>query len=71
MTHSKEYYYYPEGQPNVVLTEAQLITKFKKCVPYSACKLSDSAVDQVIDAILNLEKVDDVVDALLVPLTPG
>ncbi len=70
-TCAKEYYYFPEGQPKVVMTEAQLIDKFRKCVPFAACKLGDNAVNSVIDAILNLERVDDIVDALLVPFTPS
>jgi 2-methylcitrate dehydratase PrpD len=70
-TCAKEYYYFPEGQPKVVMTEAQLVDKFRKCVPYAACKLGDNAVNSVIDAILNLERVDDIVDALLVPFTPS
>ena len=68
--YSEEYFYYTEENPQVKLTEQQLINKFKKCVPYAACEISDKAADSVIEAILNLEKVDDVVGSMLTPLTP-
>jgi 2-methylcitrate dehydratase PrpD len=67
--YSKEYIY-PKGHYKKPFTEKELIDKFKKCVPYSACKLDDAAVDSVIKAILNLEKIDDVTGSLLDPLTP-
>jgi 2-methylcitrate dehydratase PrpD len=66
---SKEYAYV-KGHPQNPFTEQDLIEKFKKCVPYSAYKLSDEAVDSLIKALLSLETVNDVVDALLLPLTP-
>jgi hypothetical protein len=65
--------YYPQdvkGSPQNPFTEAELITKFKKCVPYSAYPLSDAVVDSIIDSILNLEKAEDVVADILLPLTP-
>jgi 2-methylcitrate dehydratase PrpD len=68
--YSDEYFYYTDENPRIELTEQQLTNKFKKCVPYSAFKLSDKAVDSVIKSILNLEKVDDVVGSVLSPLTP-
>jgi hypothetical protein len=51
-------------------TEQELVKRFKKCVPYAACKLDDAAVDSVIRAILELENTDDVMGSLLFPLTP-
>jgi hypothetical protein len=68
--YSDEYFYYTDENPRVQLTEQQLINKFKKCIPYAACEISDKAADSVIEAILNLEKVDDVVGSILTPLTP-
>jgi len=67
--YSKEYIYV-KGHPSNPFTEQELIDKFKRCVPYSACKLGDAVTDSVIKALLSLEKVDDIVDALLLPLTP-
>ena len=61
---------YCKGQPVKPFTEAELVTRFKKCVPYAAYKLSDAAVESVTGAILDLEHVDDVMGNLLVPLTP-
>ncbi|MBI4334916.1 MAG: MmgE/PrpD family protein [Chloroflexi bacterium] len=59
-----------KGHPKNPFTEHDLISKFKKCVPYSACTLTDTVVGAVIEALLNLEKVDDVVSTLILPLTP-
>ncbi|MFC1535230.1 MmgE/PrpD family protein [Thermodesulfobacteriota bacterium] len=61
---------YPKGHPKLPFTEQELIDKFKRCVHYSACKLSETVVDSVITSLLNLERVDDVVNTLLVPLMP-
>jgi 2-methylcitrate dehydratase PrpD len=66
---SKEYIY-SKGHPNNPFTEHELIDKFRMCVRYAACQLSDEAVNLVIEALTNLEKVDDVVNALLIPLSP-
>ncbi len=66
---SKEYTYV-KGHPQNPFTEQELVSKLKKCVPYSAYKLSDKVVDSLIKALLNLEEVDDVVSALILPLTP-
>jgi len=60
---------YVKGHPQNPFTEQELIAKFKKCVPYSAHKLSDPVVDSVTKALLNLENLDDVVGALILPLT--
>ena len=67
--YSKEYIFV-KGHPKNPFTEQELVNKFKKCVPYSAYELSDGVVDSVIKALLSLEEVDDVVSALLLPLTP-
>jgi 2-methylcitrate dehydratase PrpD len=60
-----------KGHPDKPMTEQELIDKFKRCVPYSAYKLSDEAVDSVIKAIMKLDKVDDLVNALILPLIPN
>lgn len=67
--YSKEYLY-AKGHPKKPFIEKELINKFKKCVPYSAYKLDDRAVDSLIKTILNLEKTDDVMGSILYPLTP-
>jgi len=59
-----------KGQPPNPFTEQELIEKFKKCVPYSAHKLTPATVDSIIKTLMNLEEVDDIVGALLLPLTP-
>lgn len=61
---------YSKGHPSNPFTEQELIYKFKRCAPYCAFKLSDKAVDAVIEALINLENVDDVLDALILPLIP-
>ena len=63
--------YQVKGYPQNPLTELELIDKFKGCVPYSAYRLSDETVDSAINVILGLEEVDDVVNSLILPLTPG
>jgi 2-methylcitrate dehydratase PrpD len=59
-----------KGHPDKPFTEMELIDRFKKYTPYSAFKLSDGAVDSLINAILNLENIDDVAGSLLGPVTP-
>jgi 2-methylcitrate dehydratase PrpD len=63
-------YLHVKGHPNNPFTEEELVHKFKRCVPYSAYTLSDSVVDSVLRALLNLEEVDDVIGDILLPLTP-
>ena len=65
-----EEYIYVKGHPKNPFTDDDLIDKLKKCVPYSAYRLSDEAVDAVIKSILNLDKSKDVVGDLILPLTP-
>jgi 2-methylcitrate dehydratase PrpD len=67
--YSKEYFH-TKGSYQNPFTEEDLIAKFKKCVPYSAYKLDDVTVDSITQAVLNLEKIDDVATSLLDPLTP-
>jgi len=62
---------YVKGQTENPFTLSELIEKFRWMIPYSAYKLSDAVVDSLIERVLNLEKVDDVVADILVPLTPG
>ncbi|UCG65311.1 MAG: MmgE/PrpD family protein, partial [Deltaproteobacteria bacterium] len=62
---------YPKGHPKNPFTEEELVAKLKKCVPYSAYELNDAVVDSLVNSLLGLEKVDDVVSAVLKPLTPN
>src|SRR4030042_2089819 len=66
---SKEYNYV-RGHPENPFTQEELIDKFRNCVRYSAYNPGDLAIHSVIEALLNLDQVDDVVDAVLRPLTP-
>ena len=61
---------YPKGDPIDPFTEPELIEKLKRCVPYSAYALSDAAVAGLVTAILRLETIEDVVQSLILPLTP-
>jgi len=61
---------YIKGHPKNPFTTEELVTKFRQCVPYSAYKLSESAVRSILDSILNLEKVADTTQALILPVTP-
>lgn len=67
---SKEYVYV-KGHPENPFSEQDFIAKFRLCVPYSAHPLSEEIVDTLIDDILHLERIDDVAQALLAPLTPA
>lgn len=51
-------------------SEEDYIEKFRSLVPYSVYPLSDEVVDTLIDTILNLEKSEDIVKDLILPLTP-
>ncbi len=61
---------YPKGHPKFPLTEQELVTKFRRCVPYSAYKLSATTINSLVEALLNLEKVENIVDSLIIPLVP-
>ncbi|RZL87686.1 MAG: MmgE/PrpD family protein [Variovorax sp.] len=63
-------YVYVKGHPKNPFGEQDFIDKFKMCVPYSVYPLSEPVVNALIHDILNLEHVDDVVSALLLPLSP-
>jgi 2-methylcitrate dehydratase PrpD len=63
-------YFYAKGHPQKPFTEKELVDKFKKCLPYSAYKLEDAAVNTIINSAFNLEKIDSVTDCLLNPLVP-
>ena len=62
---------YVRGHPKNPFTAPELVDKLRGCVPYSAYELSESVVNSLIDSLLNLEKVDNVVNDLILPLTPG
>jgi 2-methylcitrate dehydratase PrpD len=68
--YSKEYIN-TKGNSKKPFTEKELISRFRKCVPYSAYKLKDESVDALIQSILNLEQVDDFVASVLLPLMPN
>lgn len=61
---------YVKGHPNNPFSEQDLIDKFGMCVPFSVFPLGEDVVDMVIRNVLDLEKIDDVVAAILLPLTP-
>jgi len=61
---------YPKGHPKNPLTDAELIDKFKRCAAYSAYKLDTSTVDKVVEALMHLESVENIVEAIIKPLTP-
>jgi 2-methylcitrate dehydratase PrpD len=61
---------YIKGHPKNPFTLEELVNKYRQCVPYSAYKLSETAANSVLNAILNLEEVDDIISALIVPVTP-
>jgi 2-methylcitrate dehydratase PrpD len=68
-THSKKCLYI-KGHPKNPFTLEELVSKFRQCIPYSVFKLSEATVKAMLDNILNLEKIDNVVNSLIIPLTP-
>jgi 2-methylcitrate dehydratase PrpD len=61
---------YIKGHPKNPFTLPELVNKFRLCVPYSAYKIEESTVQSILDSILSLEQLDDIVSALIVPITP-
>lgn len=61
---------YVKGHPENPFTITDLIDKFRKCSLYSAYTLNDSLVDSITKTIQDLDNVNDVVGAILYPLTP-
>jgi 2-methylcitrate dehydratase PrpD len=61
---------YIKGHPQNPLTLEQLIDKLKICVQYAAYKPDEETIESVIKAILDLEAVEDIESALLLPVTP-
>ena len=59
-----------KGHPKNPFTLEELVAKFKQMIPYSAYHIPEETVNSIIERILKLEKIDDVVEALIVPLTP-
>ena len=66
--HTNEYMY-PKGHYEYPLEDQDLVEKFKKSAPYAATPVPDSVADSVSDAILEIEKVKDIVGAIIAPLT--
>jgi 2-methylcitrate dehydratase PrpD len=61
---------YVKGHPDNPFGEQDFVAKFRSCVPFSVLPLEERTVEGVLDSVLNLEKCDDVVAALLTPLIP-
>lgn len=63
-------YVYVKGHPQNPFSEQDFEDKFRRCVPYSAFPLAPPVVDGLIRDIRSLDTIDNVVAALLEPLTP-
>jgi 2-methylcitrate dehydratase PrpD len=68
--HFRKDYPIVKGHPKDPFSEQDLLNKLNMCVPCSFYKLSADVVDSLTKAVLDLENVDDVVSAMLLPLTP-
>lgn len=64
-------YVYVKGHPENPFSEQDFVDKFRRCVPFSILPLSEQVQQNLIEDVLNLEKVDDVIASLLLPLTPA
>jgi 2-methylcitrate dehydratase PrpD len=62
---------YVKGHPKIPFDEQDFVAKFRQCVPYSVFPLNRRTENALIQSILGLEDVGDVVEALLLPLTPS
>jgi 2-methylcitrate dehydratase PrpD len=60
---------FPQGHPRNPASDQHLKDKFRDCVSYSALRISRDRVDEAIDMVDNLEKLDDVSKIIRV-LTP-
>lgn len=55
------------GHPDVPLTDAENVAKFRRCAAYARTPLPDAQADALIGAVEGVEALDDI--AALVPLT--
>jgi 2-methylcitrate dehydratase PrpD len=68
---SREYFYTDlPGTRNKRFNEMELNARFKRCIPYSSYKLDETTVDLLLDKLRHLEQVDDVIEEVIIPLTP-
>lgn len=63
-------YTYVKGHPKNPLTWQDAIDKFKLCVLYSAYRLDGEVEDAIIKSLITLDQVEDIVNSLILPLTP-
>ncbi|MGC4250809.1 MAG: MmgE/PrpD family protein [Sphingobium sp.] len=63
-------YVHVKGHPQNPFGEQDFIDKMKRCAPYSIIPLSDEVIDTLIGNVLHLDRVEDVEQVLLAPLTP-
>jgi 2-methylcitrate dehydratase PrpD len=68
-SHTGEYSL-PKGHPGNPFSDTELIEKFKKSCSYAYHSFDDAVIDKIIKKMLSLEKVDDVVKEIILPLTP-
>ncbi|GAB92544.1 MmgE/PrpD family protein [Gordonia rhizosphera] len=61
---------YVKGHPDNPFSEQDFIDKFRMCVPYSVIPLSIEVQESIVKHALELEHSGNVVDDLLLPLTP-
>jgi len=64
---------YPKGNPDKPMTKDELIEKFFDCAELLARPIDKGELEQVVDHVLNLEKLKDVtrIVNLLVPVAPN
>ncbi len=62
-------YFMVKGHPEEPFTDEELCNKFKRCSLYSVNKLEDTTINEVIEKIFSLEKIDDMVKEIILPLT--
>jgi 2-methylcitrate dehydratase PrpD len=59
-----------KGSPTMPLTDAEWRERLRDLSHYAACEITSDTADRLVDALLALEKSDDVLRDLVAPVTP-
>jgi len=58
-----------KGTPTMPLSDAEWRERLHGC--YAACPISETTADRLLETLFNLERCEDVVREIILPLTPG
>ena len=60
-----------KGTPTMPLTDEEWRERLHDLCRYAACPISRSTADRLLETVFHLERCDDVVRDIILPLTPG